>query len=120
MSDPAEDFHDTRSRSSNVIAFPLHDTTSSSDAKLEALMLDVLADPQVENRLKGIVESAILDAWVKTRLFSDEPRDDPFDAIYVSELKSDKIKASDISRILLYRNISDLSGKIKFDDGWDE
>ena len=119
MSDPAEDYG-IRSRTSNVIPFPLSDATTSSETKLETLMLDVFNNPQIEDHLKSIMEAAVLNAWVKTRLSNSELRDDPFDAIYISELRADKINPHDIDQIFLHSDINDLSDKIQFDDGLDD
>lgn len=121
MSDLAIDSYGYNSRSDNVIRFPSSDTTSSgSESELENAMVNAFSNPEFENKFKGMIEAAVFDAWIKKRLLDDQPRDDPFDAIYISELKSDKVEESDIKRIYMYHDIYDLSNEIQFNDGWDE
>ena len=120
MNKHIEKYQDFRSRDSNVIPFTLSSTVSTSEASIESLRPDLFTKPEIEAHLKGIVEAAVLDAWMRARLFDIERSDDPFDAIYICELKPDRIMRPDTDRILKYSNIIDLSDTISFDDEWEE
>ena len=62
----------------------------------------------------------MLNAWMNTRLLDIERFDDPFDAIYISELRADPIVSADIEQILMYADIIDLSNTINFEDEWED
>lgn len=107
-------------KSAEIIPFPLSSSSSSSGTNIEALLNDVFTNPAIETHLKGIVEGAVMDVWVKSHLTYFGISDDPFDAIYISELKADNINNSDIEKIAQYSNIIDLSNTISFDDEWED
>ena len=116
----AREYDDSKSSPNNLIPFPLNTTSSTLETSVESLLSDALANPETEAHLKGIVEAAVLDAWVKTRLLDIERVDDPFDAIYISELRADPIVSADIKQIRMYADIIDLSNTISFDDEWED
>ncbi|MDD3619375.1 MAG: hypothetical protein PHX57_08300 [Desulfobulbaceae bacterium] len=107
-------------KTAEIIPFPLSNTSSSSGTNFEALLTDVFTNPAIENHLKGIIEGAVMDAWVKSHLTNFGKHDDPFDAIYISELKADNINSPDIEKISKYLNIVDLSSSVTFDDEWED
>lgn len=113
---------ETLSRPADIIPFPHQNmlSTSGTGTNLESLFLEALSNPDVENRLKGIVEGAITNAWVKTHYTDMETLDDPFDAIYISELKADSLNQQDLGKISHYSKIIDLSDTLSFDDEWED
>jgi hypothetical protein len=120
MSNYARQFDDSQSSHNNVIPLNPSNTSSTIGTSVESLLYDALANPETEARLKGIMEAAVLDAWMKTRLLDMERVDDPFDAIYISELRADPIGPADIKRIQKYSNMIDLSDTISFEDEWED
>ena len=111
---------ETFSKTADIIPFPLTSTLSTSGTSFESFLVDAFENPEVEKHLKGIVEGAIMDAWVKARLSDLVRIDDPFDAIYISELQADNTDKYDTDRIMQYAKIIDLSSTISFDDEWEE
>ena len=105
---------------SNVLPFTSNVSSGTSSPDLEAGLKGQMMNPDAEERLKGIVESAVIDAWMKARLFDFDKSDDPFDSIYFSELMPDRIAENDIIRISEYSDLQDLSNTISFLDEWDE
>ncbi len=49
----------------------------------------------------------------------DRP-DDPFDAVYISELRPDEVEKADIMAFLQHSDIVDLSDTISFVDEWED
>ena len=49
----------------------------------------------------------------------DRP-DDPFDALYISELRPDEVEKADIMAFLEHSDIVDLSDTISFVDEWED
>jgi hypothetical protein len=107
-------------RASNIYPLPMENTSSRSGTNLEDLLDDVFSASALENQFKSIVEGAVMEAWLKLRLTDLGPNDDPFDAIYISELQADNINDSDIKRVLKYSQISDISNTITFMDEWED
>jgi hypothetical protein len=120
MSQYAKENNDSESIYNNIIPFPQSNASSTSETSIESLLSDAIANPETEARLKGIMEAAVLNAWVKIRLLDMEPVDDPFDAIYMSELQADPIIPADISQIIKYADIIDLSNTISIEDDWED
>lgn len=79
----------------------------------------ILSDPQFEETVKSYVEGKIMDAFFQTR-GAVSSVDNPFDAIYISELRMDPINRADLQALQAARNIEDLSGTIHFADDWDD
>ena len=102
----------------NVISFPQtgSDTTSAGTLNIPTNLFD---NPEYEEHLKGIVESAVLEAWMKVRFLNSEKVDDPFDAIYLAELPPDSIYKHNLDRVNKFARIEDLSNTIYFDDEWE-
>lgn len=89
------------------------------EPNIGSLLYDALTNPEVGAHLKRIMEAAVFDSWMK--IYLDIGRvDNPFDAIYISELRADKIDPADIDRIQNYLNIIDLSDTISFKDAWED
>ena len=70
------------------------------------------------NELKTLIESITLNVLIQKRFEETLGVDDPFDAIYLSELRPDDIGQNDIRKIVSYSRIKDISDSIKFDDEW--
>ena len=113
---------ETVSKPADIIPFPQQSmlSTSGTGTNLESLLVEALSNPAVETHLKGIVEGAITNAWVKTHYMDVGTLNDPFDAIYISELKADSVNQQDLGRIFNYSKIIDLSDTLSFDDEWED
>jgi hypothetical protein len=120
MSNYARQYDDSQSNHNNVIPFNHSPTSSKMGNSVESLLSDALSNPEIETHLKGIVEAAVFEACLKIRLLDVEPYDDPFDAIYISELQADPIISTDINQLQKYANIIDLSNTISFEDEWED
>jgi hypothetical protein len=120
MSDYARKYDDSKTSANNVIPLRQNTPSSTSETSGESLLSSVLANPDTEDRLKEIVEAAVLNVWAKTKLLDIERFDDPFDAIYISELRADPIVSADIEQLSRYANIIDLSETISFEDEWED
>lgn len=120
MSNYARQYNDSQSSHNKVIPLYPSNTSSTMGTSVESLLSDALANPEIETHLKGIVEAAVFEACLKIRLLDIEPHDDPFDAIYISELRADPIVSADINQIRKYANIIDLSNTISFEDEWED
>ncbi len=77
-------------------------------------------NPEYEDHFKGLVESAVLEAWMKVHFLDSEKVDDPFDAIYLAELPPDTIDSSKLDQIIKFADIEDLSDTVHFDDEWED
>jgi len=108
------------SKSAEIIPFPSANSLSSSGTNIEASLIDIFTDPTIKTHLKTIIEGAIMDILVKSYVANFEVSDNPFDAIYISELKADHITCHDVEKIANYLNIIDLSNTISFDDEWED
>jgi len=108
---------DSKSISNNIIPFP---TSSTSELGVESLLSNALRNPEIEGRLKEIMEAAVFNVWAHTRLLDIERADGPFDPIYISELRADPIVSADIKQIQMYADIIDLSDTINFEDEWED
>ena len=81
----------------------------------------LLASPDASSHLKGMIEAAVLNAYVRTQLSMPAPlKDNPFDAVYIAELRPDRITASDRAAFSRQQSIADVSDTIRFADGWDD
>lgn len=74
----------------------------------------------VESHMKSILDGLVLDAFIKDRFQNLGNSDNPFDAIYISELRPDPVSSAEIEKITAHREISDLSGTIEFTDFWED
>jgi hypothetical protein len=113
-------YNDSKSSPNNVTPLNRNTPSSTSETSGESLLSSALTNSDTEDRLKKIVEAAVFDVWAKTRLLDIKRFDDPFDAIYISELRADPIVSADIERISTYANIIDLSDTINFEDDWED
>jgi hypothetical protein len=107
---------------SSGVVIPFRKAASSADATTAPInWAELLNSPDAASSLKALIEGAVLNAYVRTQLSAPAPvADNPFDAIYISELRPDLIANSDRSLVRLHHNIHDLSSSIIFADGWDD
>lgn len=120
MNDLARKRDDWTSTSGNVVQFQTT-SPSSSSGLLNFLNVLYTEDEVVSKRFKQFIEGEILDAYIKRSLWEGlHSIDDPFNAIYISELQPDHINRVDVQNINSYAQIRDLSDTIEFSDGWDD
>lgn len=120
MSNIQRKFDNSSSRLNNIIPFPKDNTSSPPVTDIESIVDDIITNPKFESQIKEKVESAIIDLWVKSRMFDGNRTDDPFDAIYISALSPDNISLTESKRILKHESIKDLSDTIVFKDDWED
>jgi len=113
---------DSQTTEGQVILFPFPSTNTNTPSSgfLGTLIANALSNPEVEKNLKSIIEAAIVDASIRAVMSNIARQDNPFDAIYISELKTDSITKKAIHTINNLNDIEDLSNHISFNDGWDE
>lgn len=101
---------------------PLHQSfdSSSSYESNDQLFPSEITQPGMEKFLKQTIETAVFKAWMMTQFGEIEQQDNPFDAIYFSELKADEINSQVAESISRHYNIVDLSDTLSFSDGWDD
>ena len=81
---------------------------------------DLFDDAYFDDRLKERIETLAMDLLVRQFLqVADGGIDDPFDAIYLSDLRPEAVVPSTKMRLYRFRNIRDLSDEIDFDDDLD-
>ena len=105
--------------SSKVMFFPSRletETAEQSSALPEAL----IAFGDLEDRLKGVLESWVAQRYIHEAFQLGDSPDDPFDPVYISKLAPDAIADSDIQRIEKYAGIQDLSDYLVFEDDLEE
>lgn len=110
---------DDSKTTAEIIQFP-NSSAATAGLSPESQLLNILDNPQAEQRLKNIMEAAVFDAWIRTRYQDVGQIDDPFDAIYISELKPDRISQMDVTNIVEHSQIIDLSDTIHFSDEWED
>lgn len=105
--------------SSTVVPFRPPAGEQSSFGSDADFWRQVLKEAVPEELIKASIESAISQHFVE-RLAAGEVDDNPFDAIYFSELQSDVNFSESVRQIQALSGISDLSDTVEFDDGWDD
>lgn len=96
-------------------------TTAESEASSSYNFIDTLLNnPQFEEKLKSFFENRILSVYLNQKMELSNNTDNPFDAIYISELRPDPVLRRDIEAIVAMSTIEDKSSTIVFDDGWDD
>ena len=120
MIDYVSKYNNSKSSHNNVIPFRQSQTSSKTETGMESLLFDALANPEIEAHLKGIMEAAVLEACLKIKVLDIERHDNPFDAIYISELRADPIVSADINQLSKFAEIVDLSDTISFEDEWED
>lgn len=93
---------------------------SGSDALWSAFLSDLVGQKDFQGEIKHLVESRIADVVARATTGEVLSSDNPFDAIYLSELAADVLSAQHISRINKHSAIKDLSEQLKIDDQWDD
>ena len=112
--------HDMQVKARTVIPFRSSNKSFTSDTSVEESLNNVLTDPAAGGVLEKIVEAAAMNALIKAELADLNVSDNPFDAIYISELRADEINIHDVTKIIRYSRIRDLSDSISFDDEWED
>jgi hypothetical protein len=104
--------------------FPIdtfRDGTSSPTIDINEIITQIFDSKEFEMGVKNMVESHIIAKWFSDSIYKKaEAVDNPFDAIYLANLKPDIINDRDIVTIQSFSEIQDRSDTIHFNDGWDE
>ncbi|MCP5144815.1 MAG: hypothetical protein H6978_08330 [Gammaproteobacteria bacterium] len=86
----------------------------------QSLQLETLKNFNSEHDLQALINSAVMEAYLAARANELGAHDGPFDPIYFSALKMDKVISEDIAKLVKYSGIEDLSAEIDFADGMDD
>jgi hypothetical protein len=107
--------------STPVLTFPSGERvrSSSEEPKLDLASRDESLAAAQEH-LKEAIEAWVAEAYMTLRVRRPFQEDNPFDEVYISILRPDRIEGSDIDSIMQYFHIRDLSDQITFADGLDE
>ena len=88
----------------------------------ETLILQkIIGNQQFEYYIKDLIEGLVFDTWANHEFSHKPTEDDPFDPIYIADLKPDSILADDIRTLTtLAGNIQDKSDSLVLKNGWDD
>lgn len=104
-----------------VVLFPGVTDVSSSQTPFAAhVARQVLSYPSFQEHVKSFVEGSVAEYLLKRMATEATKMDDPFGAIYLSELKPDLVRRNDVNRIRRFSHIRDISDDISFTDGLDD
>jgi len=93
----------------------------STSLPSEDILNQIIGNPEFENYLKEIVEGIIYSQWASDIASNLTNTDDPFDSIYLADLKPDSINDYNISLLNYISNqIEDKSDELIINDGWDD
>ena len=114
----AEQFYqeDSSSTTKNLIDFP-----NSPNSTTELPFLKYLSVHKKIEDIKNMVESKILELVVNDDISSRDISNNPFDSIYLCDLKPDTVEKNDIEHIrMLSEKITDKSNELIINDGLDD
>ena len=104
--------------------FPIstfRDGTTSPTIDINEIITQIFENKEFELGVKNMVESQIIArSYLDSIYKKTEPVDNPFDAVYLSDLEPDTINDRDILTLQSFAGIQDRSDTIHFNDGWDE
>lgn len=103
----------------NVIDFPPQDPRSPQESSETWLSADTAISGLTVDEIKSLFDVKIAKA-IASSLQQGILVDNPFDAVYLSELQPDKLHSAIITRIDALTHIKDLSSTIHFNDGLDD
>ncbi len=103
-----------------IIPFPRRyiPETESVPAVFVAERLPALSD--LQDQLKELIESYVAEAYLNTFLEGRIAEDNPFDAVYISELTPDVLDYRDLQLLQRFATIKDLSDTLVFSDDWED
>lgn len=88
---------------------------------LESIISAILGNPKFERYLQEYTEMAIYSNYLKLFSATVSKIDNPFDSIYIADLKPDSISHLSSDPLLSFaKKIEDRSSEIMFNDGLDE
>lgn len=105
--------------STNVVPFRTPNTAVTNEEYL-GNPSNQFGSEETDENLKSIIEAAMFEAYMRAKITIPQIDDDPFDAIYISELRSDTISSEVVENIVKFSNIKDLSETISFNDEWED
>ena len=88
----------------------------SDDTAYEIIISKLIGDKRLENYLKDFIEGIIYKQWTMDLIANYMIQDDPFDSIYLADLKPDEIRSFDMTLLdKLARKIVDKFGLTTLD-----
>ncbi len=81
---------------------------------------NLLSNEVLEERIGDIVESKLIQLLASQQILKEDNNSNPFDSLFLQNLKADSINPNDLLNIQKFSNIKDKSDEIHFDDGWDD
>lgn len=108
-----------RSTSSKVIdLFQYHKQAETLD--LDWLLERLIGNESFQDYLKDVIEGIIYNLWIDRKVKTEVALEDPFDAVFIADLKPDVIEPDAFLVSMLAKRIEDRSDQIFIDDGWDD
>lgn len=120
MSNPARKHTTTEETQSVVVPIHRDQRNLGFDSKPPYSWNAFFSGQALESHLKSILDGLVLDAYIKDRFQTFGNADDPFDAIYISELRPDQVTRQEIEQLEQYQEIVDISDTIGFSDYWED
>ena len=119
MSEAAPRREERSSEGGTILCLPV-ESGSTSTLATTSMFQDVLMGSEVHGNIKACLEAAVMEAWLRTRERELESEDDPFDAVYLSDLAPDEIDKRSIRRIRGASTIEDASNELRIVDEWED
>ena len=121
MNDRATILTESSQHLATIIPFPNSTRSDSSDDCAPSIDVgNLLADPQFSTRIKEWIDASVARIYLREQFRKQVRHDDPFDAIYISDLKQDAIPDQTFLCLFQDSRIVDLSDTIVIRDGWDD
>lgn len=95
--------------------------SKTNDSISNEIVSNIIGNDKFESYLKDLIEGIVFNQWTKYITSATATLDDPFDAIYIADLKPDYIHNKYYNTLNSYAlNIIDKSNEISINDGWDD
>ena len=110
----------TKTSDETPVSQTTRQTTSPNDFLSDEVMRKIFAAPEFNDYIKSLVEGNVARLIANAMMLKNSATDNPFDSIYLYDLKPDTIDRSHIEKLKKYSGIKDLSEGISFVNEWDD
>ncbi len=110
----------TTSESTSTGHIPFARAEGTSDTLWSSFLSDFVGQKDVQGEIKRLVEARIADVVARARTVEVFSRDNPFDAVYLSELAADALLPQYASKLNKYAAMEDLSDQLQIKDQWED
>ncbi len=101
----------------NVIDLASHRGETGSSQSVD--YLTSIRQMREKDNYKEIIDAALMEFYINN-MNASVSKDNPFDAVYLCELRPDIFSEKIVAELNQFKNIKDLSSEIYFDDGMDD